>query len=48
MVEAVAVFEVLQFALLVITNPITSPLLNELEEYVEAVAPEIFEPLRVH
>ena len=32
MVEAVAVVEVLQVALLVKTKPITSPLLKELEE----------------
>jgi len=32
MVEAVAVVEVLQVALLVSTKPITSPLLKELEE----------------
>ena len=48
MVEEVAVLEVLQFALLVITKPITSPLLKELEENVEAVAPEMLLPLRVH
>jgi len=48
MVEAVAVVEVLQVALLVSTKPITSPLLKVLEEYVEAVAPEILLPLRVH
>lgn len=43
-----AVLEVLQVALLVITKPITSPLLKELEEYVDEFAPEMFEPLRVH
>ena len=32
MFEEVAVFDVLQVALLVMTKPITSPLLNELEE----------------
>ena len=47
-VDDVSVLAVLQFALLVKTKPITSPLLNELEEYVEAVAPEILLPLSVH
>lgn len=48
MVEAETVLAVLQLALLVSTKPITFPLLNELEVYVEDVAPEMLLPLRVH
>ncbi len=46
--EAKAVLEVLQDALLVKSNPMTSLLFNEFDEKVEEFAPDIFEPLSVH
>lgn len=48
MVEEVAVFAVLQVALLVNTKPITSPLLKEFEVKVAEDAPEILFPFLVH